>query len=298
MATKGLVFLDSKNAILLETLQSRLLEGNRDECEFEFSDFDDVSYRVLCQGDNIKVNISMRGLNELRSSGTDLVIDRLFPGLEVNPDPKYDFAIQFNISSISNPQKLLTDISELKRNLLSGPIEVAFDALLSKTSNHLPITIINYRPNETIFVCPAPAKIVVIFLVDFNDITDKSLARIFLQEFVEAQRSIRTAPPVNFSREPPLELANLRFTYNPDATGFLSFGLEERHITGDKKQTAITLLTGFRSYLYYHIKCSKTYLHMRMRKKVAGWLQVLNRARPEIETEKKTMGGKTFVRKP
>jgi len=115
---------------------------------------------------------------------------------------------------------------------------------------------------------------------------------------VEAQRLVRTAPPVSFSKEPPLELANARFAYNADAIGFLSFALEERHVAGDKAAAhAVTMLTGFRPYLHYHIKCSKTYLHMRMRKKVAGWMQVLNRAIPEVESEKKTMAGKTFVRK-
>lgn len=37
---------------------------------------------------------------------------------------------------------------------------------------------------------------------------------------------------------------------------------------------------------------------MRMRKRVAGWMLVLNRAVPEYEnTEKKTAAGKTFTRK-
>jgi actin related protein 2/3 complex subunit 2 len=58
------------------------------------------------------------------------------------------------------------------------------------------------------------------------------------------------------------------------------------------------MFTSFRNYLHYHIKCSKTYLHMRMRKRVVGWMQVLNRALPDLEGgEKKTAGGKTFVRK-
>ena len=215
----------------------------------------------------------------------------------MSPDEGYNFAIEFNLNNVENPTIFLQNVSEIKRNLLGGPIDAAFTALTEKHSESLPLTTINYRQNELIFVVPQASKVVVIFLVDFIDITDKSLARIFLQEFVEAQRGIRTAPPASFSREPPLELANERFKYNPDASGFLSFGLEERHIKGDKKELALTLLTGFRGYLHYHIKCSKTYLHMRMRKKVAGWMQVLNRARPEIETEKKTMGGKTFVRK-
>jgi len=37
---------------------------------------------------------------------------------------------------------------------------------------------------------------------------------------------------------------------------------------------------------------------MRMRKRVANWLQILNRAKPDKEAgEKKTASGRTFVRK-
>jgi actin related protein 2/3 complex subunit 2 len=122
-----------------------------------------------------------------------------------------------------------------------------------------------------------------------------------LQEFLEAQRVVRNAPPVSFSpRDPPGELLKLAQPFaggRSDAAGYLSFAIEERHLTGANKAKAITLLTGFRNYLHYHIKCSKTYLHMRMRKRVAGWMQVLNRALPDVEGEKKTAAGKTFTRK-
>ena len=54
-----------------------------------------------------------------------------------------------------------------------------------------------------------------------------------------------------------------------------------------------------RHYLHYHIKAAKTNLHMRMRRKVRGWLQVLNRAAlaSEAPREKKTISGRTFTRK-
>ena len=54
------------------------------------------------------------------------------------------------------------------------------------------------------------------------------------------------------------------------ADGYISFGIEKRNIEGNKKDVVINLLTGFHSYLYYHIKCTKTYLQMRMRKRVVG----------------------------
>lgn len=45
--------------------------------------------------------------------------------------------------------------------------------------------------------------------------------------------------------------------------------------TIEKCEKAATMLQGFRNYLHYHIKCSKTYLHIRMRKRVDLLLQGL-----------------------
>ena len=57
-------------------------------------------------------------------------------------------------------------------------------------------------------------------------------------------------------------------------------------------------LVMFRTYLDYHIKAAKAYLHARMRARVDGWLAVLNRAQPDEPfggKEKRTASGKTFV---
>lgn len=225
------------------------------------------------------------------------MLERIFPGQEADPDAGFDMAIEFDCDRLSNPPEFLENISKIKRHLLSGPIDRAFTALAAKTPAKSSVVVINYRKTESFFVCPASSKVTVVFLVDFDDVTDKALARVFLQEFAEAQRTVRTAPPVSYSKEPPGELASVSFPYNADAAGFISFAFEERHVAGAKKDAAITMITGFRNYLHYHIKNSKTYLHMRMRKKVVGWLQVLNRAIPDVETEKKTAAGKSFVRK-
>lgn len=230
--------------------------------------------------------------------GAQTLLDRLFPGMEVPPVEGYNYALQFDCDNLPvDPTQFLNSVSELKRHLLGGPLDRAFDALLANQSENLPRVAIEYRKTESMYICPTSSKVVVIFQVDFNDVTDKALARVFLQEFVEAQRAVRTAPPVNYSKEPPGELAGLPTAFKADTAGYISFALEERHVSGNGKEKAISLLTGFRNYLHYHIKCSKTYLHMRMRKRVAGWMLVLNRAVPEVETEKKTSSGKTFSRK-
>ena len=229
--------------------------------------------------------------------GTQEIVDRLFPGMQIAATDGFDFALQFDCDALADPAAFLVNVSQIKRNLFGGPLDRAFTALQAKGQASPAVMVLPYRVNEAMFVCCTPTKVVVVFQVDFADETDKAVAKVFLQEFVEAQRTVRTAPPVSYTKEPPGELAGTSFNFKLDAAGFISFALEERHVKGAAKEKAITLLTGFRNYLHYHIKCSKTYLHMRMRKRVVGWLQVLNRARPEIETEKKTAAGKTFTRK-
>lgn len=43
--------------------------------------------------------------------------------------------------------------------------------------------------------------------------------------------------------------------------------------TEEKRAKVISMFVGFRNYLHYHIKASKTYLHMRMRSRVTSLLQ-------------------------
>lgn len=64
-----------------------------------------------------------------------------------------------------------------------------------------------------------------------------------------------------------------------------------RHTTGAARDNTIDLLHMFRDYLHYHIKCSKVYVHSRMRAKAGELLKVLNRARPQPRNpaERKTI---------
>lgn len=216
--------------------------------------------------------------------------------MDTTPDSTYDTCLQFDLDLYANNAQFLDDISSVKRHILGGPLNEAFIALEEGKSSSA-ILSFAYRPNEGLYIIPSATRVAVVFQVDVAETMDRAMAKIFLQEFVESRRTISTAPSVSFSKEPPGELAGIKINVKDTNAGFILFSIEKRHIEGPKKENAITLLTGFRCYLLYHIKCTKTYLQMRMRKRVAGWIQVLNRAMPEIETEKKTAAGKTFTRK-
>ena len=82
-----------------------------------------------------------------------------------------------------------------------------------------------------------------------------------------------------------------------DRFGLVSF---DHHVkTPAKLAKTIDNLIGFRNYLHFHIKAAKTNLHMRMRRKVNSWIQIVNRAIMTADKPKdmKTSSGKTFTRK-
>ena len=102
-----------------------------------------------------------------------------------------------------------------------------------------------------------------------------------MQEFQEARNKNKTGaltPQTLFSQEPPLELQKYNAKTGPNMY-YLTFVLHPQHI--QKADNTIDLIHSFRTYLHYHIKCSKAYLHQRMRAKTNEFLQVLNRAKPE-----------------
>ena len=70
-----------------------------------------------------------------------------------------------------------------------------------------------------------------------------------------------------------------------------------RHLQAARRDEVISHIQTFRDYFHYHIKASKAYIHSRMRRRTADFLQVLRRARPEAEEgakERKTASGRTF----
>jgi len=133
-------------------------------------------------------------------------------------------------------------------------------------------------------------RVTVVFSTVFRDEDDIVLGKVFMQEFREGRRASHTAPQVLFShREPPMELQNTGAKIG-DNIGYITFVLFPRHTNKEARDNTINLIHMFRDYLHYHLKCSKAYIHSRMRAKTSEFLKVLNRARPEPKNvEKKTI---------
>lgn len=290
--SKGLVFLDSKNAILHENLGSRVLDGKREACELSFGDFDDVKFQLKCDEATtniVKVNIYAGCYEEVADMGSREKLEELFPGMLAEPDEGFDVALEFDLDTIADGPNFLNNISNVKKHILGAPMEKAFKNLEAGTVGSNDIQSFAYRESESIWLCPKLDRVVIIMLLKFKDSTDRALAKVFLQEFVEAKRQVTGihAPGVSYSKEAPTELIGRADASNlGESSGFILFQFEKKSIAGYAKDSAVHLLTGFRTYIMYHIKATKTYLHMRMRKRVNGWMQVLNRAKPKMDMKK------------
>lgn len=282
------------------------MEGLRESCEIKFFDFDSIHIKVSVEGDTpniVKVCLATPDGAALIKYGTKKRLATIFPGMETTADAGFDFALEFDCDNLANPAQTLEDVCNLRMHVLGAPIDTAFEALMAGSGGNGEIQRINYRAQGSMFVIPKADRVVVIMSIDFTDPTDAAFSKVFLQEFVEAQRVVRnaTTPTVTFSKNAPSELASLSLQNSDKCVGYILFSFLKPGMNEGSRKRAVALLSQFRVYLHYHIKASKTYMHMRMRKRVNNWLQILNRAKPESKDEtkvgQKTASGKTFVKR-
>ncbi|KAG7386741.1 Actin- protein 2/3 complex subunit 2 [Phytophthora pseudosyringae] len=311
-----MLFLESENKIIKEVLEGRLGENAPrpvQALEIRLCDFDDVQYDMSIVDNLLTVSMAYPPYKTLEGLGAKQMFAVTYPEFQlVAPKTGFDFSLQLEVVVQSKATDMfcclrfdaadfIERVSVLKRNILGAPFEQCFEALQNGNASTLGAVQIPYRRNETIYVLPQADRIVIVYSVCFEDKTDQAIARVFLQEFVDTRRTVNNAPPVAFGKDPPLELRGAPGLRNsPDLVGYLSLAIFPTHVdTTEKRIKASTLVQGLRNYLHYHIKASKTYLHIRMRKRVDLLLQVLNRARPEKDqskTQKKTITGRTFAR--
>jgi len=106
---------------------------------------------------------------------------------------------------------------------------------------------------------------------------------------------------VTYTQDPPHELKQVKGVDLSQTAahfvGYVSLALSKRVVEGGRLEKAVTLVEGYRAYLTYHVKATKSQLHTRIRTRTASWMQVLSRAIPEkLNAEKKTITGRTFKR--
>ncbi|KAI9669430.1 MAG: hypothetical protein M1831_000466 [Alyxoria varia] len=316
-----MLLLDYQNVLIESLLKERFSGASPVSIDQVVSDFDGVTFHISTPESKSKivVSISVKCFPELLQYGAQEVLEREYGPLIVNPEQGYDFSVMVDLDNLPAEPDARTDlisrISLLKRNAMSAPFLSAFaeyaslSAEASKYTNESApkgveeggaVRAIHYRDEEAIYIKPSHDRVTVIFSTIFREETDRVFGKVFLQEFVDARRrAIQNAPQVLFRNEPPLELADQPGVKGKQAAGenvgYITFVLFPRHLTEQRQQEVISHIQTFRDYFHYHIKASKAYIHSRMRRRTADFLQVLRRARPENEEkERKTASGRTF----
>lgn len=295
-----MILLEIHNRIVVETLTAKIknaLEGNKpDAVDVTVADFDGVLFHISNPGDKnkIRVSISMHFYKDLQEHGADALIKREYADMMTDSEDGYNVSLLFDLEKIpSDWEERVQKAGLLKRNCFASVFEKYFK-FQQQGEDGKERAVIHYREDETMYIAAQKDRVTVIFSTIFKDDDDVVIGKVFMQEFKEGRRNFQQAPQVLFShKDPPTELEGMG-ARTGDNIGYITFVLFPRHTAEKVKDNTINLIHTLRDYLHYHIKCSKAYIHTRMRAKTSDFLRVLNRARPEQEKEKKTITGRTF----
>jgi len=302
-----MILLESNNRIIEELFnefRNRAANAKANGDDFKrqpldvvFSDFDGVQFHVSTPNqDNfgiVQLSINWRCYPALKKHGAEEALKKYYGNyLQSTPEPGYAATLLIDVDATAGDEKLPQSLAAIKRNIFAAPFEKAFDNLGTNDLYE-----IDYRDNEELYIKPGQDSVTVIFSIHFEDAGDAVFAKVFLQEFADARKSMNNVPAVRYSqKDPPEELKNVASAQRLEH--FVSFVLFKGHFDAKHRETTISTIQTFRNYLQYHIKCSKAFMHQCMRLRVDSFIQVLNRAKIEQgEKEKKTAAGKTFVRK-
>jgi len=289
-----MILLEVNNRIVEETLTVKIknaLSGQKPESVLvTVADFDGVLYRISNPKDDkfkVNVSISLKFYKELQQHGADKVLQREYGDLLTTPDDGFDVTVQLDLNNIAdNWEEIVKKCGLLKRNCFAAVFEKYFDFQEAGEEGHQR-AVIHYRDDETMYVEAKADRVTVIFSTIFKDASDIILSEVFLREFREGKKASHTAPTVLFTnKEPPEDLRDTG-ARTGEGVGYITFVLFPRHTNREKRDNSIDLIHLFRDYLHYHLKCSKAYIHSRMRAKTSEFLKVLNRAKIEDETTKK-----------
>jgi len=310
-----MILLEPGNRILAETVaaQINLPEGaSRTPLDVRLCDLDDVSYHVVVEKKDMTqmmVSMYLPCYDDIKSKGGEKALNDTFGALvssDVQPGNSVTILIKFADLPADQKEKdaLVKNISQIKPIVTGGLFRYYFDAL---TANEVPdVFKFQLRGDTTAYIVPGKDRVIVIYSMEFTAKVDKVLAKIAMNEFVDVRKKsgYQFAPPVTFTENPPQELVS-KFGVAPDASGglgFISFAILPSHITAKKVEKVANVLSSYRNYIQYHLKCSKSYFASRMRLRTVSLLKVLNRARVTQEEGGrkkvyKTATGKTFTRK-
>lgn len=299
-----MILLEAGNRILGEAVGAQINSGDskREPIDVRLCDFDDVSYRIVIDAkakNLLQVSMGLPCYQYIKDLGAEDALKTTFGDRVIPATEGFDVTVQVDLDKEDKKEEIVKKLTLLKPHVLGGVFKYFFTKL-QKGEVPAPFKF-DLRRDTNVYFIPDKDRVVVVFGLDFTEKVDKAVAKIFMQEFADARRTINFAPPVNWSVPAPSELKVFGLKQEPAGNlGFFSLAILKDHVAKDDLINKIVdVLQSFRTYLQYHIKCSKSYFHSRMRARSRELLKVLNRAKqvdPDQSGTKKTITGRTFTR--
>ena len=287
-----MILLNSDSSIISETLKLNQSSPitRLDKVDISFEDHSGGQFHLYATKNvsgqkEIKLSAKFPAWKEiLKEKELMEIVEKEFEGIYCKAaDEGFDVTISCKIDELSNEK--IEKFSQLKQKIISLPLTRIFKEFKTDNREIIKPFTISFGNKDFYSVVPGENKdqIIILFGMNFVDQTDTILAKVFLQEFYDTRNNrMEDAPVVLYGKEPPKELSNLSKSSDNSSLNYLTLVLFPRHYATPQAQDHLLKTVPFLSdYIHYHLKCSKAYLHQRMRAKTGDFLKVLNRAKPE-----------------
>ena len=308
-----MVQLETRNRILEETITSTISAEKRTAIDVKVGDFDGAQYwlrstRAQPDGpyDILMLSLSMPVYRDLKGLvAVDQVLKDTYGDLVVPADDS-DVCLRMDLANIApeHTNDLVQSVCRLREVVAGSPFSLYFGALSKNTQMTLKPVRFSLHPDCVVFLTPKNDRIVCVFSLGVRERSDAVITSVFLAEFAEGRRKVPSGPTIQFSTTPPKEVQDaFNIQKSIGNVGFVSFAILSNHVdTPTKVDAAAATFSGFRTFIQYHIKCSKAYFHSRMRARVVLLMKILNRAKIDQfddgkDKKKKTFSGRTFEQK-
>jgi len=283
-------FIDPRNEIVKVCFQHHWEETNKFKnskkklqwIERLFTEFDGTRFKITSVAKEtpfiINLSVGVPYFKDLEKFDCLGHLGKVYgKGLLKEPEMNFDFTIQTDLSEVDEKSwdEQLTKLASVKRNAFASVCEKMFnDSLGEKETDSIEI---NITKKDKLYLTAKKDRVLFCYALDIK--SDRIITDLFLNEMVDIRKKpdMSMCPAVTYSKNAPPYLKDFDAGEGP----FFIFTLFHRHFKGDKMDKAIDLMCEFRTYLSYHIKCSKAHIHCRMRTKTEGWKKVMARANIE-----------------
>jgi len=280
-------FIDPQNEIVRVCFERRLKEVNVAKnskkrlqwVERNFTEFDGTRYKISSVGKEtpylLNLSVTVPYFKDLEKFDCLEYLGKIYgKKLLKEPEMNFDFTIQTDLSEVDEKEWEvdLSQLASIKRNAFACACEKMFsDSISGKETEAAEI---NITKKDKLYLFGKKDRVLFCFALDIK--SDQVITDLFLNEMVDIRKKpdMSACPTVSLLKNAPDEIKGLNAGDGP----FFVFTLFHRHFNGPNMNKAIDLMCEFRTYLSYHIKCSKAHIHTRMRAKTEGWKKVMSRA--------------------